>query len=818
MREVAARAALVCLPAACGAGGPGAYSNQESAGFLTRVGDLALRRIVGMGSASASESSERMRDEAFYSEISKRLRRVMENPDFPSIAETMLSWLIRVDRAEIKESRPRELSVTDIEVFEVAWSTTLGAPLHGWVCSASSQESTGKQSLSVRRLLESVTLPALATHASALSAAIGRVVSEQSKAKPLDIDACWIDFVREAGLLQPVRAVGWRVWLDAFFSLLDRAFARVPVYKDEPCPSDRLVDATRVAAACAACLAQQRTQLTDVSPIATSFRLVSIEFTPIQEFVFGLHPDSPWRTDAALGGRSSFARLLVDLGSLLVLDRLVLPACCILNSAASKSLILVPDSKHCTRVLAQLSYDFDTWALRYLAGTGGLALAHVRVSKDALSIRSSDRDESCSGTLHRLAGRAAAARLSRFGMSRGRPPLLKDLWNDLQACGSFCTLDGVSPGDVRHSDGLADVCAVELEGPPPLGASSRMQLSLGRDLAVADVLLVARGGSGGSAQPNAKDWHFLDLRLSLIEGPASIESNSTLAAWDIGFSTRTPHERHFKGLAIRPIALPRGQWQAGSIAILKGDIDHLGQIFRVGLQRSTLCQSMRLSREVEDFFSIHVPTLLQQYFPSVQTVFSGGDDFVLLGPAAVMPTVASRLHEEFSSYCSNPSLTFSAGLCVAAQNVSLPDLVEQAERALALAKQKRDSISAHDVGVTWVEWQALESLQGRMSLEMNGPAPDTILCLEHLIRIIDSLGEDCRFAGVRWRAFLQSAVSSYVDRQGESGDGAPRFWRLVALLEEGVERHGRALLIPLKNLYFVRLYSDGRSSPKSALK
>jgi len=774
-------------------------ADTQERGALT---GLAARLRLRNTAETEIEARMVAQQEAFHAQLSSQLRDLL--PSLPVSVGKMLMTLVPID---LPTGRSDLTQLVGLEVYDAwvgAWTEVLGRPLFSWVCTAPELSGRVEQRYATQALLRSVRLPN----------ATGAKSSVVSLSEPFNFEQCWVDMVRAMRMLPKVEAVGWRVWLDAIDSLLERSLTRLPVFAEEQAPLDTLVDAARLSAAVGACRVAAPSSASPNEDLE-GLRLVSIEFTPIQDFVFLIQPNSPWRVDAALGGRSSFVRLTVDLAALSILDRLGLPSCCHLNSAASKALLLVPDTKQVRLELRNLARSFDNWALRQLAGTGGMCVSHTMVRRQLLSIRPAQTLSESILPLERLAQQSALAKLQRFGLSSNLPPLLKPLWDDLRRCRAFCSLDGVTPGAVRNSEGLDIVCAERLDAAPPLSVSARMQLSLGRDLGVADVLVVHRHKtkSGGELETR-RDWHFGDLTLSLVEGAAELDPHQTLAAWDIAYGTRPLMERHFKGLAIRSIALPRGRWQGGAIAMLKGDVDRLGQIFRSGLDRATLARSIRLSREVDDFFSIHVPVLMQQAFPEVQTVLCGGDDFVFVGPAQLMPTVATRLFEEFQQHCANPSLTFSAGLCVAEPGESLSDLSEAAESALELAKKDRSSICAHGVSVSWNDWLDLERLQARITTDLKGDEASKVDFLERACAVIDAREQTRHFTGHRTRERLRSVISRFVgksdfDRRNQVVDEdkaakQQRFWRLVDRLEaEGFLRHGAATRIPLQNLILV---------------
>lgn len=800
LREVAARLAWLHLAAERPAQPtPGAPER----GGLARLSARLFGRDSNEPNAAGREAATQ---ERFHDAVDAHLRPLLAT--LPLVRD-LLDPLIRIDLAEERAVLRQRIGDADYECWEGAWSDILGMPLTSWVCRATTPEPAQGRPVSTHPLLRSVRLPVTSDAPEA-----ARLVPE-----PLNLRQCWRDATEAARALPPVEVVGWRVWLDALDSVLERALPRVPVFANEASPLDTLVDAARLGAALAAC----RVLTAAAAPTTTDpthVRLVSIEFTPIQDFVFAVQPQSPWRTDAALGGRSSFVRLTVDLGSLAVLNRLGLPSCCQLNSAASKALLLVPDTERARLDLRKLAGTFDAWALRHLAGTGGLCVAHVRVNCQSLSVQRARSAVEPMLPLERLARRAAVAKLNRFGLAGNVSPLLSRLWDDLQQCRAFCSLDGVTPGDPRNAEGLDALRAGTSHDAVALSPSARMQLSLGRDLGVAEVLVVQRRSSQPALEPDGpREWRFADLTLSLVSRPVD-PGPAALAAWDIAYATRPPKDRRFQGLAIRPIALPQGRWQGGAIAMLKGDLDRLGQVFQAGLDGATLARSIRLSREVDDFFSIDVPVLMQQSFPTVQTVLCGGDDFVFVGPAEIMPTLATRLYQEFERHCANPSLSFSAGLCVADPGAPLSDLAEAAEAALDEAKRERASICAHGVSVRWSEWLTLNELERRIGSQLGGDADHKVEFLERACAVVDARGETRHFLGQRTRERLRSTISAYVEGtpsiNGEEVDkDAQRrhFWQLVTLLEtDGVERHAAATRIPLQNLRLA--YQANQARPR----
>ncbi|MCD8479083.1 MAG: hypothetical protein LRZ88_01885 [Candidatus Cloacimonetes bacterium] len=107
-------------------------------------------------------------------------------------------------------------------------------------------------------------------------------------------------------------------------------------------------------------------------------------------------------------------------------------------------------------------------------------------------------------------------------------------------------------------------------------------------------------------------------------------------------------------------------------AVLKGDVDNLGNIFSLGLrynrngrksdQGFSITQYATLSATIDWFFSAYLPALIDatpKYHNKVYIVYTGGDDFCLIGPWNLMLDLAIDLDRQFKAYCGDhPDLHF----------------------------------------------------------------------------------------------------------------------------------------------------------------
>lgn len=144
------------------------------------------------------------------------------------------------------------------------------------------------------------------------------------------------------------------------------------------------------------------------------------------------------------------------------------------------------------------------------------------------------------------------------------------------------------------------------------------------------------------------------------------------------------------------------------IGVLKADVDNLGLIFSEGLGNAlTVSRYLTMSRMIDLFFSGWMYRILKEdaRFKEIYTVYSGGDDLVLVGPWEKTILFAIKLNEEFRRFtCGNGNITLSAGLAVVHPKYPISAAIEWADKYLELSKLSgKDSITFFDTTVKWAE-------------------------------------------------------------------------------------------------------------------
>lgn len=154
------------------------------------------------------------------------------------------------------------------------------------------------------------------------------------------------------------------------------------------------------------------------------------------------------------------------------------------------------------------------------------------------------------------------------------------------------------------------------------------------------------------------------------------------------------------------------------LGYLKADVDNLGGIFGFGLKQkedkekdfSSVSRIATLSRMLDVFFSGYIQTLMEDNYPELYTVYSGGDDLLVIGPWDSIIRFSGEMQKEFQRFvCNNQNLTLSAGIALVKHNCPVFRAVEMAELALKQSKNQEDKDSVTVFGHT-VKWNQLSEI------------------------------------------------------------------------------------------------------------
>jgi CRISPR-associated protein Csm1 len=140
------------------------------------------------------------------------------------------------------------------------------------------------------------------------------------------------------------------------------------------------------------------------------------------------------------------------------------------------------------------------------------------------------------------------------------------------------------------------------------------------------------------------------------------------------------------------------------LGVLKMDVDSLGSAVRHHLESAAeLDVITRFSHRLDTFFATTLDNELSKpRWQKIYTIFSGGDDLLLVGPWNTMFDYAGHVQKMFRTEFTDLGLTISAGLTMVRKKTPIRRAAEQADQLLETAKDKgRDRFAAF--GQVW-EW------------------------------------------------------------------------------------------------------------------
>lgn len=231
------------------------------------------------------------------------------------------------------------------------------------------------------------------------------------------------------------------------------------------------------------------------------------------------------------------------------------------------------------------------------------------------------------------------------------------------------------------------------------------------------------------------------------------------------------------------------EYGSNFLGVLKADVDNLGLVFSKGFDTPerprdkrynnkegkppmrtdarSVSRFLTLSRMLELFFSGWIGSIMekdaseiqqlildcqpdvdinlfQQYldtnvidFKNIYTVYSGGDDLVLIGPWETMIVFAILLNAKFREYtCQSKSFTLSAGLAFVKPKFPIATAIREADALLEKSKSK-DKNRITMFGTT-VEWNELpELLNLFLFLDSRLKDKDSNINMSFLYRLLD---------------------------------------------------------------------------------
>lgn len=547
---------------------------------------------------------------------------------------------------------------------------------------------------------------------------------------PARYAALWKEFTKE--FREVCRRQQEDIFCEAILSLSEKYLHAVPASTVDQ-PDISLHDHARAAAALAAAMyAWHKTagSLHSVDQVRdreiAKFRFLVGDLSGIQKSLFQLAHQQVSGVSRILRARSFLLGMLVEAAALEARRAFGLPPFSVLQCAGGRFLLLVPANEQAECCAAKLRQTLEPWLYRRWQGHLALNLA--------LSPPFSGKDLMEGGYRRVMAAAAAAAEEAKqraFSSCLDAPVHRQARYDS----GWVCSSCGVRPGTARDQDGRTvyrcDPCEDEriLGGVLPRarfvawrgdgGEGFRLRLWEGLTLCLPEDkphesgTLLSAMQIPGAKEPPAPGWAVRHLANYV---PTLTAQDLARRSYDL-LSSSAKQQREGETKLFEHIALDAVREENGALrgmpllAVIKADVDYLGAIFQQGLgQRISLSRIAGLSRMIDFFFSARLPWLIQNTFPSIYTVYAGGDDLLMIGPWRQTLEFASAMRLEFEKWTGeNPQITISAGVEIIKPGEPLNRAAERAELRLERAKRSgRNRICAIDpMAIDWPQYAQL---------------------------------------------------------------------------------------------------------------
>lgn len=296
----------------------------------------------------------------------------------------------------------------------------------------------------------------------------------------------------------------------------------------------------------------------------------------------------------------------------------------------------------------------------------------------------------------------------------------------------------------------------------------------------------------------------------------------------------------------------RSRWQEkdkiyGSdlLGVLKADVDNLGLLFNKGFEnprrvemnvpkadRKTISRFLTMARMMDFFFSGWITDLmkigqkgdliddlvqlggekredfrsflLQQHinFGDIYTVYSGGDDLILVGPWETMIIFAMLLNVKFRKFtCENPHITLSAGLALAKPKFPIPAAIRQADQLLEKSKAEgKNRITFFGTTTPWENLPRLIEFFLFLDGKLRAEPKESLLSSAFLYKILEShkkastLLTEGRIDALSYLAKLSYDIERNLVKRDSRGDiikGAEEQEVLSSLITDSPMKNGK---------------------------
>lgn len=414
-----------------------------------------------------------------------------------------------------------------------------------------------------------------------------------------------------------------------------------------------------------------------------AFLLYSIDLSGIQSFLYTIHPQNALKM---LRSRSFYLSIMMEHIIDSVLEMCDLTRANLICTGGGHCYLLLPNTEPVKRALKSYNQMLNSWLMEQYDISLYAGDAYVEASADDLK---NVPEGSFAGLFRELERRLGTRKTKKYSaqevslLNQGKA---RDNTRECRVCKRMGRTD---------EEGLCPVCrSLKAFSGDIVNTKDRR----GREQA--DFFVVVRErtdrglilpGALFTAGNSAESLYLIReteeaFRRRILENRESFVRAYSRNRLYIGLNLATNLwvGNYTKGQTFEELAgASRGIKRLG---VLRADVDNLGQAFLSGFEGKyqTLSRTATLSRQLTMFFQYHINGLLEGR--DVSIIYSGGDDFFLVGAWNEILDLSLELNNRFAQYTEH-MLTLSAGIGIYQSKYPISQIAAEVGRLVDCSKK-----------------------------------------------------------------------------------------------------------------------------------
>jgi len=549
--------------------------------------------------------------------------------------------------------------------------------------------------------------------------------------------------------------------------LIYNYFWCIPANTKEDYPDISLYDHLKTTSAISTCIYdyhKEKNELENYEKISDDsiprFRLVSGDFSGIQKYIFDISKQKS--SGKRIRARSFFVQMLLEDVKNIILKEFDLPIFNVVFQSGGKFFILLPNTKNVESRINEIQKRINNESINNFNGeialNLGLSDEFSGRGNDILSFK--NFEEVLENSLENLS-------------IKKESPLLDYLTNEKNGFTINQNFEGKS---------LCNLCRKFPNEKSSISSCllCNQDIKIGEKLTESVSLFICFSNEGkfklfeSRFDIETEINKNYDLIIALNPNIENIKLNILENNFIISYLGNYISQRDFEELSMNSCNDKSGNGMK-MLGILKADIDNLGKIFSIGLNRdnstnyNTISRQSTMSRMLDLFFSGYINNIIEENYPDCYILYSGGDDLVIMGPWDQIISSSQKINNEFKRYINNQDITLSAGIFFCSHNYPIFRSIQRAEELLEEAKNNnKDSICLFDHCLKWEEFNKMYPEHFSMLdnwMEKNDVSNQFIRGLLNYGKMITNSKENKNL--MMWQPYLAYSIGRNLEKKEE---------------------------------------------------